>query len=84
MLQVDRIRMFVKMYYIEPARRNRQSTITIRAGDVAKKMRLFRRDPNINNALRGRKLQEMCNIRFIERNGPYESTTTTYTYEILY
>lgn len=82
MKQADKIRDFVCKNYIEPARKKGVKQITVQAGEVDRKMRLGR-VPNVNNALSGKKLQEMCEIRLIGTGGTSGSTTATYTYEIL-
>ena len=82
MTQADKIREFVKKNYIEPARKEGKKQITIKAGDVDRKMKL-NRVPNVNNVLGGKKLQEECNIKLIAKGGTPGSTTATYTYKIL-
>lgn len=81
MRQVDEIREYVKRNYIEPARNKGEEKITINAGEVDIRMRLGR-VPNVNNALI-RKLEELCKVRLIKTEGNLQSTTGTYTYEIL-
>jgi hypothetical protein len=82
MKQADKIRDFVCRNYIDPARKTGVKQITVQAGEIDRKMRLGR-VPNVNNALSGKKLQEMCEIRLIGTGGSSGSTTATYTYEIL-
>jgi len=82
MKQADKIREFVYGNYIEPARKKGLKQITVRAGEIDRKMRLGR-VPNVNSVLSGSKLQEMCGIRLIGTEGTSGSTTATYTYEIL-
>ena len=77
--QADRIRQFV----IENL--NRLASIegehlAIRAGDVARSMRLPR-VPNICNALGGRQFQVKAELVLVERRGPFQSTTTTFVYK---
>ena len=81
--QADQIRRFVISHYIEPARARGDRTVSVRAGDVAREMGLYGRVPNICQVLRGKRLQEMASIRLIQAIGPYQSTTTTFLYEIL-
>lgn len=82
MSQADEIRDFVQRDYIEPARREGKSQITIRAGDVDRKMRLGR-VPNVNQVLGGMIIERLCGIRLLSKEGTHQSTTMTYTYEIL-
>jgi len=80
--QADQIRDYVIKNYIEPARKKGLKEVTIIAGDVAREVTGGTNIPNVNNVLRGKKLLTMCNIRLIKKQGPYESTTTSYTYNI--
>lgn len=82
MSQADEIRDFVQRDYIEPARREGKSQITIRAGDVDRKMRLGR-VPNVNQVLGGMIIKRLCGVRLLSKKGTHQSTTMTYTYEIL-
>lgn len=83
MSQADFIREFVYKNYIQPAQGKGERMITIRAGDVARRLGLYHRIPNICDVLGGKKLQVMCGIRLLERSGPPQSTTTKFTYQIL-
>ncbi len=83
MSQADSIREFVCKNYIQPARDRGEKEITIIAGDVARRLKLYHRIPNICNVLGGRKLQAMCGVRLLERSGPHQSTTTKFIYQIL-
>jgi len=83
MSRADQIRDFVQKHYIEPARQREEKTITIRAGDIDKRMRLGR-IPNMNQVLGGMKLQDICRVKLIDIRGPYQSTTTEYAFEILH
>ena len=80
--QADEIREWVKDNIIEPARHRGLKEVTINAGDIAREVTGGKNIPNINNVLRGKKLLEMCGIRLIQKEGPRESTTTNYTYNI--
>ena len=77
--QADRIRQFVienlgRLASIEGEH------LAIRAGDVARSMRLPR-VPNICNALGGRQFQAKAELVLVERRGPFQSTTTTFVYK---
>ncbi len=88
MSQADKIRVFIKKNYIDPAREKGKDEITIKAGEVNNRMvnkglLPTSRVPNVNNALGGKKLEKRCNINLKNREGPPQSTTTEYTYEIM-
>lgn len=83
MNQADEIREWVKRNCIEPARKKGLKQVTVRAGEVARQVTGGTNIPNVNSALRGKKLQEMCGIKLIKIGGTRGSTTATYTYEIV-
>ena len=80
--EADRIRQFATETIIEPARRQGQTAITIRAGDIAGSMELQHNTPNVVNALRGRKFEELAGVTVTGRTGPKEGTNTEFTYTI--
>jgi len=83
MSQADKIRKWVKINLIDPARKKGLKQVKVNAGEVARQVTGGTNIPNVNNALRGKKLQEMCDIRVTKIEGTPGSTTATYTYEIV-
>lgn len=65
MTSVDEIRKFVHENYIQPAKEQGETQITIVAGDVHAKMGLKNRVPAVCNALRSEELRRMCKVRLI-------------------
>ena len=80
--EADRIRKFATETIIEPARRQGRTTIAIRAGDVAGSMKLQHNTPNVVNALRGRKFEELAGVTVTGRTGPEQGPNTKFTYDI--
>lgn len=80
--EADRIRRYATETIIEPARRQGQTTITIRAGDVAGSMKLQHNTPNVVNALRGRKFEVLAGVTVTGRTGPEQGPNTEFTYAI--
>jgi len=89
---VDSIRRFVVEEYILPAIREGRRIVRIRAGDVHKAKGLTGRVPAVITALGSKKFIEFTNsllrgrgycIKFVGKEGPGQSTTTTFTYEIV-
>lgn len=74
----DRIRRHVGAQYIDAARRDGRNTVTIRAGDVARDLRLRNRVPAVCSALGSKLLLEQAGLRLVERRGPRQSTTTEF------
>ncbi len=80
-----RVRDFVIATYIEPARSEGQSQVSVRAGDVDKALGYrYRRLPLICAALRSGKFLETGRVKLIGESGPPSgaSTTTTFTYDL--
>ncbi len=76
----DRIRRHVRARYIDAARREGGNTVTIRAGDVARELRLGNRVPAVCSALASKLLLDQAGLRLVERRGPRQSTTTEFRY----
>ncbi len=81
-LPSDRVREHVKRKYIEPAKKEGQKSLSIRAGDIHKQLGFLRRIPVVCSALRSRKFQKNCDIELSYIDGPNNSTTTTFTYKL--
>jgi hypothetical protein len=83
MLPSDRVRDYVKRIYITPAKKNGKETLSIRAGDIHKELGFSRRIPVVCSALRSRKFLKNCDIKLTYVDGPNNSTTTTFTYQLI-
>ncbi len=66
----DRIRYYVRVELVEPAREAGQSQITVRAGDVHKALGLENRMPVVCGALDAAKFYAQAGVTKIERRGP--------------
>ncbi len=80
--EADRIRRYAVETIIEPARQQGRTTITIRAGDVARSMNLQHNTPNVVSALRGGKFEKLAGVTVTDRAGPPEGPNTEFTYAI--
>ena len=80
----QQIRDFVRREYIEPARRNKQPTVRVVAGDVHRAVRLHNRVPLVCQALRGKKFLEENRMTLEKLEGPQSglSTTVAVTYRL--
>ncbi len=67
--QADVIRQFLRDAYIEPARKAGQSVLTVQSGDVLREMGIPGIYPNVCNAMRGRKIERLAEVRILERRG---------------
>ena len=78
----DRIRLYALNYFIEPAREQSKSEVSIRAGELDKVMRQDNRFPNICKALEGNKFQELAEVPLPTYTEPNPSSSTTFTYTL--
>ena len=78
----DRIRLCALNYFIELAREQSKSEVSIRAADIAIKIGLVNQAANICQALKGKIFQKLAEVPAPTRTGPKSGTSTTYTYTI--
>ena len=78
----EKIREFANTEYIQPARKRKETSVAIRAGDVAKVLNLQDRIAAVCSALGAKAFQEEYNVKLIATTGPHTSTTTEFTFEI--
>lgn len=83
MKQADRIREYAIKHCVKPARNAGEKRVSIRAGDVHKAMKLDNRVPAVCGALRTEEFQDRANVELKGCEGPFQSTTTTFHYEVL-
>jgi len=81
----ERIRQFVTREYLQPARQRGETTFTVRAGDVHKRLGLKQRMPQVCLALRSQKFLRDNSLRLLNQTGPEsgQSSTVTYTYQFI-
>ena len=80
MTDSDRVRDHAFKTYIEPARKQGRRSATVVAGDVARSLKLMNRLPLVCGALGTKKFQEERSITLAKRDGPSNSTTTSFSY----
>ena len=80
----NRVREYVAREYIEPARRRKQPTVTVKAGDVHKAVGLTQRVPLVCQTLTGRKFLEENHLTLEKAEGPKSGlgTKMIYTYRL--
>ena len=74
------IRAFVIARYIEPARLRGEARVAVRAGDVHRDMGLTNAVPAVCSALGAGVFDQQAGVVSEPRDGPYQSTTTTFHY----
>jgi 5-methylcytosine-specific restriction enzyme B len=79
----DRVRSFVQMNYITPARAQGNECISICARDVHARMGFKKNNyPNICQALQGPKLLQMANVRLVKVVGTNPGPNAYFCYEL--
>jgi hypothetical protein len=81
----DAIRRHAYDKYISPARRRKEKTLSINAGEVHRALALNNRVPLVCAALGSKKFLTEHGLRIVSKTGPPsgQSTTVTFTYEIV-
>ena len=80
--QAHRIRHFAFDHYVAPARRDGLGEITIRAGDVHKKMGLTSAMPAVCNAIGNRRFADLANVTLVERKGPTNGANVYFRFNL--
>ena len=78
--KADEIRAYTLEHHVRPWRRSDEKRLAIRVGDVIRGMRLRNATPNVCSALASRKFLHEAAIVLVRRDGPPQSTTTTFHY----
>jgi hypothetical protein len=81
----DRARQYANEAYLRPAKRRGERTFSVNVGSVHRSLDLHNRVPLVCAALKSRKFLQENGLKLITQTGPPsgQSTTVTYTYEIL-
>lgn len=82
MTKSDEVRAYVIRNYVVPARKSRSTRVTVVAGDVAKALKLTNRMPLVCGALGTTKFQKECGLSLIQRTGPGQGATATFTFAV--
>jgi len=82
MTKSDEVRAYVLRNYVVPARKSKTTRVTVRAGDVAKALKLTDRLPLVCGALGAIKFQKECELSLLQRTGPGQVANATFTFAI--
>lgn len=82
MSDADKIREFAISRFIDPARNNGRSSVSIAARDISDSLGLVGRYPNICQALAGNKFIEMARVGPPDLIGKCPSSTTIFVYKL--
>lgn len=82
MNDADKIREFAISRFIDPARNNGWSSVSIAARDISDSLGLVGRYPNVCQALAGNKFKEMACVELSDVIGKCPSSTTIFVYKL--
>lgn len=80
--QADLIRRFVLDHYVAPAKAQGQSEITVRAGDIHRRMGLSNAMPAVCSAIGGRKFSELAHVSLRDRTGPENGANVYFSFNL--
>ncbi|MGH9600699.1 MAG: hypothetical protein ACRD27_12605 [Terracidiphilus sp.] len=74
----------MRVRYFEPARRRKESLVTLRAGDIHRELGLRNRVPNVCQVMESKLLEKEAGVKVSSRQGPPSGrgTTLTVTYAV--
>src|SRR5579863_2772231 len=78
------IREYIRTRYLEPARKRRETLVTLRAGDIHRELGLRNRVPNVCQVMESRLLEKEAGVKISSKQGPPSGrgTTLTITYAV--
>lgn len=78
------IREYIRARYMEPARRRRETLVTIRAGDIHRELGLRNRVPSVCQVMESKLLEKEAGVKVSSKQGPPSGrgTTLTVTYAV--
>lgn len=79
----DDVRKHATDHYVKPARTTGKKDLRIRVGDVHKALGFRDKLPLVCGALSAKKFWEPNRLKLTGIEGPGQSTTTTYVFEVL-
>lgn len=79
-----KIREYIRLRYVEPARRRHETLVTLRAGDIHRELGLRNRVPNVCQVMESKLLEREAGVRVSSKQGPPSGrgTTLTVTYAV--
>lgn len=79
----DRIRQYVLLNHIEPARQAGRTIVDVRVGDVHSSMGRQSRLPAVASALGANVFEDYARVRLVRREGPHMGANLVLAYKIL-
>jgi hypothetical protein len=83
-IDAQKIRDYIRVRYVEPARKRKETLVTLRAGDIHRELGLRNRVPNVCQAMESKLLEKQAGVRVSSKQGPPSGrgTTLTVTYTV--
>ena len=84
LIPAQAIREYIRCRYMEPARKRRETLVTLRAGDIHRELGLRNRVPNVCQVMESRLLEREAGVKVSSKQGPPSGrgTTVTITYTV--
>ena len=81
----DRVRQYVEVHYLEPARKRGDRAVTVVSGDVHRALGFVNRVPLVCSALKLQRFHKANHVELSEMSGPPSklSTTVRFTFTLL-
>ena len=83
MTLADKIREFVKINYIDQARKNGEQLVSVRASDVHRALGLEHQYPTICTALDSDKFIDYASVALSKRTGPLKSSSVVWIFDLM-
>lgn len=83
MTLADKIREFVKINYIDQARKNGEQLVSVRASDVHRALGLEHQYPSICTALDSDKFIDYASVALSKRTGPLKSSSVVWVFDLM-
>jgi hypothetical protein len=79
-----RIREYIRANYVEPARKRRETLVTLRAGDIHRELGLRNRVPSVCQVMESKLLENEAGVKVSSKQGPPSGrgTALTVTYAV--
>ena len=82
MATAEKVREYARVTFIEPARSRGEKTVTFTSSDIHKGMGLKSRFPLVCSAIDAGKFQDYASVILVRRDGPRQSSTVQWVFDL--
>jgi len=82
MATANNVREYAKVTFIEPARRRGENTVAFTSRDIHQGMGLISRFPLVCSAIDAEKFQDYASVILVQRDGPKQSSTVRWVFDL--